>query len=103
MISIKKQYLKRRPICKVTFRIPEKTGNSHKTANIVGEFNNWNLASTPMKKLKIGAFTATIDLVRGEKYQFRYLLDEKNWENEIDADQFNPTPYGDSENSVIIL
>jgi hypothetical protein len=56
-----------------------------------------------MKKLKIGAFTATIDLVRGEKYQFRYLLDEKNWENEIDADQFNPTPYGDSENSVIIL
>lgn len=103
MMSIKKKYLKRKPICKVTFRIPKETGNSHKTAQVVGEFNNWNPISNPMKKLKTGAFTATIDLIKGEKYQFRYLLDEKNWENEMDADQFNSTPYGDSENSVIIL
>ncbi len=103
MMSIRKQFLKSRPICKVTFRIPEETGRSYKTAHLVGEFNNWNPASTPMKKLKTGAFTVTMDLIKGGKYQFRYLLDEKNWENEMDADQFNPTPYGDSENSVIIL
>ncbi|OQY03714.1 MAG: glycoside hydrolase [Desulfobacteraceae bacterium 4572_123] len=102
-MSIKKRFLKRKPICKVTFRIPEETGNSYETAHLVGDFNNWSFASTPMKKLKTGAFTTTIDLQKGEKYQFRYLLDEKNWENDIDADEFNPTPYGDSENSAIIL
>ena len=32
-----------------------------------------------MKKLKTGAFAVTLDLIKGEKYQFRYLLDEKTW------------------------
>jgi len=39
-VSIKKQFLKRKPVCKVTFRIPEEIWNSAKTANVVGEFNN---------------------------------------------------------------
>ena len=102
-MSIRKQYLKRKPICKVTFRIPEATGNSYETAHLVGEFNNWDLVATPMKRLKTGAFTATIDLIKGEKYQFRYLLDGKNWVNDSDADEFNPTPYENSENSAITL
>ena len=51
-MSIKKQFLKRKPVCKVTFRIPEELGNSAKTAHVVGEFNNWDFSSTPMKKLK---------------------------------------------------
>lgn len=102
-MSIKKQFLKSKPVCKVTFRIPEEMGNSARTAHVVGEFNNWNFLSTPMKKLKNGAFTATLDLEKGREYQFRYLLDKKSWENDADADKFIPTPYGDSENSVIVL
>jgi hypothetical protein len=54
-----------------------------------------------MKKLKSGAFTTTLDLEPGREYQFRYLLDEKIWGNERDADKSVPTPYGDSENSII--
>jgi 1,4-alpha-glucan branching enzyme len=63
-VSIKKQFLKRKPVCKVTFRIPEEIGNSAKTAHVVGEFNKWDFSSTPMKKLKLktGVFTATLDL-----------------------------------------
>ena len=102
-MSIKKQYLKIRPACKATFRIPEETGSSAKSAHIVGEFNNWKFFATPMKKLKSGAFTATLELEPGREYQFRYLLDKKTWENETDADKSVPTPYGDSENSVIII
>jgi len=56
-----------------------------------------------MKKLKSGAFTTTLDLETGKEYQFRYLLDKKIWENERDADKLIPTPYGDSENSVIVI
>ena len=102
-MSIRKKYLKSKPICKVTFRIPEETGKSARSAHIVGEFNNWKFFSTPMKKLKSGAFTTTIELKPGREYQFRYLLDKKIWENEKDADKSVPTPYGDSDNSVIII
>ena len=102
-MSIRKQYLKNRPVCKVTFRINEEMGKLAKSAHIVGEFNNWTVFSTPMKKLKSGAFTTTLELEPGQEYQFRYLLDKKIWENEIDADKSVPTPYGDSENSVIII
>jgi len=87
----------------VTFRVPEETGISAKTAHIVGDFNNWAFFSTPMKKLKSGAFTTTIELEPGREYQFRYLLDKKVWGNEKDADKSVPTPYGDSENSVVII
>jgi hypothetical protein len=52
-MSIKKQFLKSKPICKVTFRIHEEVGNSAKTAHLVGEFNSWNFLSTPMKNLKM--------------------------------------------------
>ena len=102
-MSIKKQYLKTKPVCKVTFRISEEIGKSAGTAHVVGEFNNWDFFSTPMKKLKKGAFTATLNLEKGREYQFRYLLDNKNWENDASADRFTPTPFGDSENSVIVL
>jgi 1,4-alpha-glucan branching enzyme len=102
-MSIKKQYLKSKPMCKVTFRIPEEAANSAKKANIVGDFNNWNLKSSSMKKLKNGSFTATINLEPGKEYQFRYLLDATNWENDSDADKYVPTPFGDSDNSVIVI
>lgn len=102
-MSIKKQFLKSKPVCKITFRIPEEVGNLANTAHVVGEFNSWSFLATPMKKLKSGAFTATLDLEQGREYQFRYLLDKKNWENDVGADKFVTTPYGDSENSVIIL
>jgi 1,4-alpha-glucan branching enzyme len=102
-MSIRKQYLTSRPACKATFRIPEEMSISAKTAHLVGEFNKWELYSTPMKKLKSGAFTTTIELKPGREYQFRYLLDKKIWKNEIDADKSVPTPYGDSENSVIVI
>jgi len=102
-MSIKKQYLKSKPVCKVTFRISEEIGKSIGSAHVVGEFNNWDHSSTPMKKLKKGGFTATLNLEKGRAYQFRYLLDNRIWQNDGDADRFAPTPYGDSENSVIAL
>jgi 1,4-alpha-glucan branching enzyme len=102
-MTIKKQYLKSKPICKVTFKITPEVGNSAKTAKVVGEFNKWSFTANPMKRLKNGAFTTTIDLEKGRGYQFRYLLDKNKWENEIEADKFVPSPYGDSENSVVIL
>ena len=102
-MTIKRQYLKSRPVCKVTFRLQDEAAGSAKKAHIVGEFNNWDVRSNPMKKLKNGSFKAIIDLETGKEYQFRYLLDATTWENDLDADKYVPTPYGDSENSVIVI
>ena len=102
-MSIKKKYLKSKPICKVTFKIPPEVGNSAKNAKVVGEFNDWSFTANPMKRLKNGSFTTTIDLEKGRGYQFRYLLDKNHWENDTEADKSVASPFLDSENSVVIV
>ncbi len=102
-MSIQKKYLKTRPICKVTFRVPAEVAPNAKSVSLVGEFNNWDESATPMTRLKNGSFKVTLDLENDHEYQFRYLLNEKEWENDADADKFVSTPYGNSENSVIVV
>ncbi|RLC30477.1 MAG: glycoside hydrolase [Deltaproteobacteria bacterium] len=102
-MSIKKKYLKKKPVCKVTFRLPKEACVAAKTVHVVGDFNNWDTLATPMKRLKNGDFTATVDLDLYKEYQFRYLKDEKEWDNDRDADKHVPTPFGDCSNSVIIV
>ena len=102
-MSVKKQYLKTKPICKVTFRLSKEIAKSAETAHVVGEFNDWDVCATPMKKLKKGGFTAIIDLKPGREYQFRYLLDTTIWKNDPDVDKHVFSPYEDVKNSVIIV
>ena len=102
-MSIRKQFLKRKNECKVTFIIPEAIGKPAKTAFIVGEFNDWSTSATPMKKNKTGVFSTTLILETGRSYQFRYLLGQSQWENDPEADGCQETPFGDSQNSVVNL
>ena len=102
-MSIKKQYLKGKSICKVTFKIDEPDGDAAEKAWVVGDFNNWSKSATPMKRLKNGQFTTTLSLEKGRQYQFRYLLGHNDWQNDEDADDSVPTPFGDSSNSVLVL
>ncbi len=68
--------------------------------HVVGEFNNWSEQDSPLKQLKNGSFSATIDLEQGREYQFRYLIDGNVWENDDEADKYVTSPMG-SENSVV--
>ena len=102
-MSIRKQYLKKKGICKVTFAIPESDGNGAQRVHVVGEFNGWSTSATPMKRSRMGVFTASVDLKQGQEYQFRYLFDDQRWDNEAEADKFAETPYGDARNSVLVI
>ncbi len=102
-MSIRKKYLKTKPICKVTFKIPKKESRGAKIINIVGDFNDWDISATPMKSLKNGTFEATVDLEPNKEYQFRYLMDGNHWENDWAADKYVPTEFGDSDNSVVVI
>jgi 1,4-alpha-glucan branching enzyme len=102
-MSLKKQYLKRRERCKVTFRLPKEAAPQASTVHIVGEFNNWSTMETPMKRLKNGEFTAIVNLAAGQEYQFRYLIDQTTWENDWEADRYVRSEFGGSENSVVVV
>ena len=46
-MAITKQYLKSKPVCKVTFIVSAKDANS---VSVAGEFNEWNTEATVLKK-----------------------------------------------------
>ena len=100
---MKKQYLKNRKTCKVTFSLPKEAVKSAKVVHLVGEFNNWDIYATPMKKMKDGSFQVAVQLETGRSYQFRYLIDEKAWENDWSADSYSPSSFGAAENSVVTV
>lgn len=100
---MKKQYLKNREVCKITFQIKDNV-NGVENARIIGDFNNWDIQSEPMKKLKTGGFSQTINLDAGKSYQFKYLINDSQWINEPEADQLVPNRMGEGEfNSLIVL
>ena len=102
-MGIQKKFLKTRPVCKVTFIMPKEAVESAEKVNIVGDFNNWDKSSLPLKRLKTGTFKITIDLPCGKEYQYRYLVDNNIWENDWAADKYVHSPYHDSDNSVVIV
>lgn len=102
-MSLKKQYLKSKPECKVTFRLRAAESNKAASAHLVGDFNAWDTHALPMKKLKNGDFTQTVNLPVGKAYQFRYLLNDSTWENDWQADGYTPSSVGGEDNSVVKL
>lgn len=100
--SLKKQYMKSNPICRVTFRLPKEAAPSARTVHIVGDFNSWNITETPMKKLKNGDFTLTMGLPCNREYSFRYLINTERWENDWFADKYIPNPYGGDDSVVVV-
>ena len=102
-MSIEKKYLKTKNVCRTTFRITAEAAGEAQTAFLVGEFNDWSMHSTPMKRLQDGSFKAEVDLPCGASYQFRYLLDDDRWENDWNADNYCYSEFGNCENSVVAV
>jgi hypothetical protein len=99
-----KQYVKSRKVAKITFELAKDELPADVKAEsvyLVGEFNDWDTTATPMKRNKKGAYRATIDLKPGQSYQFRYLVNDKNWYNDWNADSYVPGNFGE-DNCVVI-
>lgn len=96
---LKKQAIQQGKVMKVTFEthpLPEA-----EEVYLVGDFNDWNETSHPMKKRKKdGCFTLAVKLEPGQEYSFRYLVDGE-WHNEWEADKYAPNPY-EGDNSVVV-
>lgn len=99
---IKKQFLKSKPVCKVTFSVDKKQANGAKKVAVVGSFNNWNKKEGKLKALKNGSFKETFNIPTGKEVEFKYIIDNE-YVNESKADKHVWNDFAASENSVIIL
>jgi 1,4-alpha-glucan branching enzyme len=103
IMSLKKQFLKSKPVCKVTFMVDPILIEGAKEVAILGDFNNWNPSEATMRKLKDGSFTKTIELEVGNEYQFRYLVDGTKWINDTQADKFVHSGVAAEQNGIVAL
>ena len=95
---LKKRYVSDGKVCEVTFVVPSDVQAG--SAVLVGDFNNWDKDALPMKKAKNGTWKAKVKLEAGREYQYRYLLNDSEWQNDQAADDYAVHPYG-GENSVV--
>ena len=95
---LKKRFFKTKPTCQVTFHLPE--GIEATKASVAGDFNDWDESANPLKKAK-GVWKTTLELEQGQQYQFRYLVNGREWHNDEAADKYVPNDVG-SDNSVVV-
>ncbi|MGY8915234.1 MAG: isoamylase early set domain-containing protein [Flavobacteriales bacterium] len=98
-MAIAKQYLKTKPVCKVTFTVPAEDA---KKVAVVGDFNDWNPKKNELKKLKNGTFKGTFDLPVENTYEFKYLIDG-DYVTEAEADGFKWNEFAGTENPILAL
>jgi 1,4-alpha-glucan branching enzyme len=82
----------------VTFTLP--TAIEAESAFLVGDFNDWSLSATPLLRTSDRNWTVTIRLPLNRIFEFRYYVNNGEWQNDWSADGYKKNPYG-SDNSVI--
>ncbi len=96
---ITKRPSKRPRKVQVTFELPPAIWADH--VNLVGDFNDWDEQSHPMTPdRKDGTWHITLELEKGKRFQFRYLVNGSEWHNDWKADDYVPNPFGGT-NSVV--
>lgn len=82
---------------KVTFVLPIEAG----PVSVVGDFNDWNPFSHPLKKRSNGTRSVTVDLPSG-CHSFRYLAEGGSFFDDPDADAIEANGYGATHSLVYI-
>ncbi|MCG8348553.1 MAG: isoamylase early set domain-containing protein [Chloroflexales bacterium] len=82
---------------RVTFSMPAAIWAD--TIHLAGDFNDWSEVATPLRLTEAG-WTVTLDLPSGLSFQYRYLINGKDWHNDWQADRYAPNEFG-GDNSVV--
>lgn len=84
----------------VTFEMPASIWAD--SIYLVGDFNGWNTTTHPLKQRHSdGVWEITLELDANQTYEYRYLINGTEWQNDWQADRYVANPYG-SENSVVV-
>lgn len=98
---VQKTYGKDGLKARTTFKLPAQVNASE--VALIGEFNEWNPTTHPMKQLKDGSWSVSLSLPAGQQYRYRYVIDGgARWENDWEAEAYLPNEFG-TEDSVVTL
>ena len=93
---LKKRIFKTKNEVEITF---EHVSESHNKVELVADFNSWQPVKMVYSK-KFKVFRASIRLPKNGQFQFRYLVNKVQWQNEHMADSYFNNDFG-SDNSVV--
>ena len=82
----------------VTFQMPASLWAD--SLFLAGDFNNWNTRSHAMRQRADGVWEITLELDAGREYQYRFLVNGTDWQNDWNAEGYTDNPYS-SENSIV--
>ena len=82
----------------VTFVFPSVAGA--RSVALAGDFNGWSHDQHPLVRQDDESFSITIELAVGRRYQYRYLVDGQEWENDWSADAYVPNEYGGNNSQI---
>ncbi|MGH2521227.1 MAG: isoamylase early set domain-containing protein [Anaerolineales bacterium] len=85
---------------RVTFTMPPLEDVNQ--LNLVGDFNNWSITETPLKRNADGSWSVALTLEADKQYQYRYLANGQEWHNDWQADAYAPNEFG-ADNSLVSL
>ncbi|PSU33404.1 isoamylase early set domain-containing protein [Photobacterium lutimaris] len=94
---IKKRFFKTKDEVEVTFEWP-KGESTIETVAVSGDFTHWQ--ATPLKLNKKKIFSLKLRLPKDSQYQFRYLINGSEWENDPSADDYVQNSFG-SDNGLL--
>jgi 1,4-alpha-glucan branching enzyme len=83
----------------VVFQLPAHDGVGQ--IALVGDFNGWSQEAHPMTR-QDGRFEVSVPLERGRRYRYRYLIDGHRWENDWNADEYEPNEYGGDDSVKVV-
>lgn len=99
---LKKEYSKTKPVCKVTFSLPEDALQGAATVKVLGDFNAWSWDNGATMKLAGKEYKASVELETGRHYEFRYYVDQSYWITDPSADGYTPTQFG-THNAIVAI
>ncbi len=94
---LKKRYFKTKEEVEVTFEYEDEQAAK---VDLVSEANKWEPLKMVQRK-RDGIFYTKVRLPRDGEFQFRYLVDGREWVNDKSADAYVPNEYG-SQNAVVV-
>jgi 1,4-alpha-glucan branching enzyme len=83
---------------RVTFIFPAEL--HAESVHLLGDFNAWDKSATPLAKNEDGYWETRLDLEPGRQFQFKYLVNQQIWRNDLEADAHVGNPFG-TQNSVV--
>ena len=98
---IKQSFVKSKKKYKVSFEVPTDRIGKGRDVRVLGTFNGWSWDKGLAMTNGGGTYKADIELAPGD-YQFRYLVDNQEWQNDWEAQGYTASGYN-SDNCLLEL